>query len=161
MLSALPLVVARTIGAHAGPLAPVMNLITVVAGFVSLYLLRLWVVSLFAGGGPHAGPAELRRDAAGMVAARRVRVGKGQWDGEGAVTWLARRLSLTADDRTFALRTADEKNTAFRWLDLDRASPLRAGRAGFAGPRPADPGAIRRRRWARPWSRTTGTPSGA
>ncbi|WP_406100462.1 hypothetical protein [Streptomyces sp. NBC_01013] len=131
MLSALPLVVARTIGAHAGPLAPAMNLITVVAGFVSLYLLRLWVVSLFAAGGPHAGPAELRRDAAaGTVAARRVRVGKAQWDGEGNVTWLARRLSLTADDQTFALRTADENNTAFRWLDLEPGIALE-GRYGW------------------------------
>ncbi|MFG3137106.1 hypothetical protein ACGFZA_12895 [Streptomyces sp. NPDC048211] len=131
MLSVLPLVVARTIGAHAGPLAPAMNLITVVAGFVSLYLLRLWVVSLFAGGGPHAGPAELRRDAAaGTVAARRVRVGKAQWDCEGNVTWPARRLSLTADDQTFALRTADEKNTAFRWLDLEPGIALE-GRYGW------------------------------
>ncbi|WP_299532202.1 hypothetical protein [uncultured Streptomyces sp.] len=132
MLAALPLVVIRTIDAHPGPLEPAMPLLTGFVGLLSLFLLRTWLVSLADGlGGPHAGPAELRRDAAaGAVAARRVRVGEARWDGGGDVTWAERRLVLTADDRSYALRTVDGKNTRFRWLDLEPGIALK-GQEGW------------------------------
>ncbi|MER6918413.1 hypothetical protein ABT314_05070 [Streptomyces spiralis] len=49
-LVVLPLVVVRTIGAHAGPLEPAMTAFTVLAAAVSLVLLRLWLGGLTGGG---------------------------------------------------------------------------------------------------------------
>ncbi|MCX4772532.1 hypothetical protein OG322_24890 [Streptomyces sp. NBC_01260] len=130
-MSVLPLVVVRTIGAHAGPLEPVMPLFLAVAALISLFLLRGWLSGLI-GGSAHSGPAELRRDAAaGAVAARRVRVGSAVWTGEGDGRWSAsRRLMVSAEDRQIALRTADEESAQFPWLDLESAAVLE-GREGW------------------------------
>ncbi|MGW0672105.1 hypothetical protein [Streptomyces sp. NPDC002746] len=130
-MAVLPLVVVRTIGAHAGPLEPVMPLLIAVAALLSLLLLRAWVSGL-TGGSAHSGPAELRRDAAaGEVAARRVRVGPAVWVGEGDGRWSAsRRLMVVAEDRQIALRTAQEESACFPWLDLESAAVLE-GREGW------------------------------
>lgn len=130
-MAVLPLVVVRTIGAHAGPLDPVMPLLIAVAALLSLLLLRGWLSGL-TGGSAHSGPAELRRDAAaGEVAARRVRVGPAVWVGEGDGRWSAsRRLMVVAEDRQIALRTPDEESPQFPWLDLESAAVLE-GREGW------------------------------
>ncbi|WP_159007050.1 hypothetical protein [Streptomyces sp. NRRL S-813] len=136
-LVVLPLVVVRTIGAHAGPLEPAMTAFTVPAAAVSLVLLRLWLGGL-AGGGGSAGPQDVRRDiASGTAHTRRVRVGPAVWTGQSKGSWSAsRRLELSADDTTIALRTANEESPQFPWLDLESAGVLRGreGRLCWAGP---------------------------
>ncbi|MFJ8397889.1 hypothetical protein [Streptomyces sp. NPDC094144] len=130
-LAVFPLVVVRTIGAHAGPLDPLMPLLTGVAALLCLLMLRGWLGALNSGSA-HSGPAELRRDAAaGEVAARRVRVGPAVWVGEGDGRWSAsRRLMVVAEDRQIALRTAQEESARFGWLDLESAAVLE-GREGW------------------------------
>ncbi|WP_405777439.1 hypothetical protein [Streptomyces sp. NBC_00859] len=139
LMAVLPLAVVRTIGAHAGPLAPAVPALTGLAVLVSLFLLKFWLAGLTGAGGP-AGPAELRRDAAvGSVTACRVTVGPAVWAGEGSGSCVAsRRLMLSGDGMTIALRTPNEESPQFPWLDLESAG-VQQGREAWlcwAEPKP-------------------------